>query len=116
MSQRKPNQVPAATDVTGSRALNTTYTNTNQHSVLVLVTLRCAITLAAGNAYVQAKSDSASPPTTVASGVVGIEAGLLNEDNTFQLTFVAEAGKNYRVDSTATNGTVTIGKWMEVAL
>ena len=116
MTQRKPNQVPTATDLTASRALNTTYTNTNQYSVLVLITLRCAITVAAGSAYAQAKSDSASPPTTLASGVVGIESGLLNEDNTFQLSFLAEAGKNYRVDSTVANGTVTLGKWMEVAL
>lgn len=103
-------------DVTASRAVNTTYTNSSStNSILVMTTWRCAITLAGGNAYVQAKSDSSSPPTTVVSGIIGIQAGLLNEDNSFQAVFVVEPSKNYRVDSSATNGTVTLGKWIEVS-
>ncbi len=106
---------PAQTDVTASRVLNTTYTAPATRSVMVHATVRCAITLAGGNAYVQGKSDSSSPPTTVASGIVGIQAGLLNEDNSFQISFVVAAGVNYRIDSATTNGTTTLGKWFEIA-
>lgn len=103
-------------NVTGSRAVNTTYTNASStNSMLVLATFRCAITLGAGTAYVQAKSDSSSPPTTVVSGIVGIQGGLINEDNSFQVVFVVEPSKNYRIDTTASNGTVTLGAWIEVS-
>lgn len=108
---------PAAqANETAGRALNTTYTNASARSIMVTATVRCAITVAAGNAYVQAKSDSATPPVTIASGLVGIEAGLLGEDNTFQITFVVAAGMNYRIDSVLTSGTATLGQWFEVAL
>ena len=110
------NAAATITDATSTRALNTTYTNPNAaQSILVMATVRCAITLAAGTAYVQAKADTSTPPTTVASGKVGIEAGLLNEDNTYQISFVVPAGstQKYRIDSTAVNGTVTLGSWFE---
>lgn len=97
-----------------ARALNTTYTNSGTGSLMVIATVRSAITLAAGNAYVQGKSDSSTPPTTVASGLVGIQAGLLNEDNTFQITFIVAAGMKYRLDSSVTNGTTTLGSWYEM--
>jgi hypothetical protein len=105
---------PAQTDVTASRALNTTYTAPATRSIMVLATVRCAISLAGGNATAQGKSDGSTPPTTVASGIVGIEAGLLGEDNSYQLSFVVAAGQKYRIDSAATNGTVVLGKWFEV--
>jgi hypothetical protein len=80
--------------------------------------VRCAISVAAGTAYVQAKADTSAPPTTIASGRIGIEAGLVNEDNTFQVFFVVPAGatQNYRLDSTAVNGTVTLASWFEYLL
>lgn len=108
---------PAAqTNVTAGRALNTTYTNTSARSIMVMATVRCAITVAAGSAYVQAKSGAATPPTTAASGIVGVESGLAGEDNTMQVAFVVAAGANYRIDSASSSGTVTLGQWFEVAL
>lgn len=98
-----------------TRALNTTYANSRSGSILVTASVRCAITLAAGSAYVIAKSDSATPPVTAATGKVGIEVGLLNEDNTAQISFVVAAGMNYRIDSTVANGTATLGDWRETA-
>mgnify|MGYP001590155362 FL=1 len=105
------------TDATASRALNTTYTNSDaSRSILVVATVRCAISLAGGNAYVQAKSDSSTPPTTVVSGLVGIEAGLLSEDNSFTISFLIAPSMKYRIDASATNGTCVLGKWFEVTL
>lgn len=108
--------IPAQADVTGSRALNTTYTNSGARSILVAATVRCAVTTGGGTAYVQGKSDTATPPTTAASGIVGIQAGLLNEDNTFQCVFVVAPGKTYILASTAATGTVTLGSWFETTL
>jgi hypothetical protein len=98
-----------------TRTLNTTYANTSGRSILVTTTFRCAVTTLNGNAYAIAKAAQASPPTTAISGNVGIQTGLLNEDATFQLCFVVVPGLNYRVDSVATNGTVTLGSWFEYA-
>ncbi|MFZ2524420.1 MAG: hypothetical protein WAW87_03805, partial [Candidatus Ferrigenium altingense] len=102
---------------TVARALNTTYANPSPNSpLMVIATVRCIITVAGGNAYVQGKADASSPPTTVASGIVGVESGLLNEEGTFQIMFVVPQGCNYRLDSSVTNGTATLGTWMEVNL
>lgn len=100
---------------TASRALDTSYTNGDSyHSMLVIVTLRCAITLAGGVAKTVAKSDGSTPPTTAVSGSVGIEAGLLGEDNTFQLSFVVKPVDIYKLVTTQTNGTVTVEFWGEM--
>lgn len=102
-------------DVTASRAFNTTYTNSGSgvKSVMAMVCGRCVITLAAGSSFLQAFADAGGTPSTVASGVVGIESGLLNEDNTYQLCFVATNGLNYRVNATTANGTLTLERWFE---
>ena len=103
------------TDQTGSRALDTTYTNSDANSsMLVIVSFHCNISVAAGAAYVIAKSDASSPPTTAVSGKVGIENGLLNEDSSVQISFIVAPGKNYKLISTQTNGTVVIGFWGEM--
>lgn len=104
---------PTQTNVTGSRALNTTYTNTGTRSIMVTATVRCAVTLAGGNAYVQGMSDTATPSVTIATGLVGIQAGLLGEDNSFQISFIVAAGKTYQITPSATNGTCTLGVWFE---
>ena len=104
---------PRQINQTASRALNTTYTNTGIGSMLVQATFRAIITLAAGSSTVQGKSDDSTPPTTIATGLVGIQAGLLNEDNTFQITFIVSPGKTYRIDSAVANGTATLGTWFE---
>lgn len=105
-----------ALNATASRALNTTYTNVSTSILMVHLTVRCAVTLAGGNAYVQALMDTASPPTVIATGLVGIQAGLLGEDNTFQMVFFVNPGGTYRVNSSATNGTVTLGNWFELPI
>lgn len=101
---------------TSGRALDTTYANTSPRSLLVTATARCAITVAAGNAYIQGVSDAAAPPTTIASGIVGVQSGLVGEDNSAQISFVVAPGMNYRVNSSTTNGTVTLGEWFETIL
>jgi len=106
---------PTQTNVTGSRSLNTTFTNAGSRSIGVVVTVRCVCSLAGGNATAQGKSDGATPPTTIASGLVGIQAGLLGEDNTFEVSFVVAPAAKYIVSSAATNGTVTLGSWFEIA-
>lgn len=107
------------TDQTASRALNTTYTNPYaDRSILVVVSVQCVATSAGGQARAQGKSDTSTPPTTAASGGIGIAAGILNDDNIFQMTFVVPAGttQNYRVDKTEVNGTVTLNRWFEFVL
>lgn len=104
---------PVQVNQTASRALNTTYTNSLVKSVMIVVTCRCAISLLAGTAYFQGKSDSSSPPATISSGIVGVQSGLAGEDNTYEVTFIVAPGMNYRIDSTAVNGTVTLGTWWE---
>ncbi len=103
-------------NATSVRALNTTYTNVSTSILSVHLTMRCAVTLAGGNAYAQAKMDTAAPPTVIATGLVGIQAGLLGEDNSFQMVFWVNPGGTYRVDSSATNGTVTLGNWFELPI
>lgn len=107
---------PYRTASTPANSLNTTYTNVSTSTKLVHLTVRCAVTLAGGNAYVQAKMDTATPPTVAASGLVGIQAGLLGEDNSFQLVFFVNPGGTYIVDSSATNGSVTLGTWFEITV
>jgi len=102
---------------TASRALGTVYTNPNtSRALLIMATVRCAISVAAGYAYVQAFSDASATPTAAASGKVGIEVGLLNEDNTFQVTFIVRANEKYKITATTSNGTCTLGNWTEVVL
>lgn len=103
------------TDVTASRALNSTYSNlTTASSMLVMVTSRCAISLASGVAWMQAKSDTATNPSTVVSGIVGIQAGLLNEDNSYQVVFPVGTSSYYSVSTSTSNGSVTLGRWVEL--
>ena len=72
-----------------NRAFNGTYSNLSTSSCLmVMATGRCVITLAGGNAYMQAKVDTANPPTVTATGLIGIQTGLLNEDNSFQIVLL----------------------------
>jgi len=49
-----------------------------------------------------------TPPVTVASGIVGIQIGLIGEDNSFEVGFYVRPGNKYRIGSTAVNDTVTI--------
>ena len=79
-----------------------------------MVTIKCDTTLASGVATAQAKADTSSPPTTIVSGVVGIEVGLVNEDVTELLVFVVGTSLNYRVDTANTNGTTVLGNWFEM--
>ncbi len=109
-------RLPYRTALDATRALDTTYTNVSESTLLVIANVRCAVTLAAGTAYVQAKMDTATPPTVAASGLVGIQAGLLNEDNTYQIIFTVNPGGTYIITSTTANGTTTLGKWFEITI
>ena len=100
-------------DVTNSRSLNTTYINNDPNRTMhVVATIRCTITLLSGNAYAQGKSDSSTPPTTEASGIVGVEVGVVST-SVFELSFYVLPGKNYIINKSETNGTVAIVKWFE---
>ena len=103
-------------NATASRALATTYANGGTSALLCMVSVRCAITLAAGSAWVQAVADNAGPPTAIASGIIGIQNGLLSEDNSFLCMFVVGTSLNYRVDTINSNGSTTLGSWFEVQL
>lgn len=103
-------------DQSASRSANTNYTNANSKRMMVITSVRCAITVAGGNAYVTAKSDTSTPPTTIVSSKIGIESGLLAEDNSYQIIFFVDPGCVYRLAKTTTNGTVTVGNWYELLL
>lgn len=99
-----------------TRLLNTPYQNSNARPMMIIATARCSISVATGFAWVQGKSDASSNPVTVASGIVGIESGLLNEDNSFQIMFICQPSEYYQLDSSSNNGTVTLGLWFEALL
>ena len=78
--------------------------------------MRCVISAAPGQAFVQGKADTSTPPTTEASGIVGIQAGLLGENNSHEVNFYVLPGNKYRIDKTEVTGTVTLGKWFEMLI
>lgn len=112
----KSGAILASADATTVRALNTTYTNKSGKGLLVSASARCVVTTAAGSATIQGKSDALATPTTAVSPIVGIQSGLLNEDNTVPVSFIVAPGKNYRIDSAVANGTATLGSWFETTL
>ena len=105
-----------ATKQTASRSLNTAFQNTTGRPLMIQATARCNITLGAGTAFMQGKSDATATPAVVASGIVGIQAGLLGEDNSFQISFVVAPSAFYQISSTAVNGGVVLGEWFEIIL
>lgn len=52
----------------------------------------------------------------MASGIVGIQVGLLAEDNRVEVSFYVRPENKYRIDSTTVNGTVTLGNWFETLI
>ena len=105
-----------ATKQTASRSLNTAFQNTTGRPLMIQATARCNITLGAGTAFMQGKSDATATPAVIASGIVGIQAGLIGEDNTFQISFVVAPAAFYQISSTAVNGGVVLGEWFEIIL
>ena len=91
-------------------AFATPYQPDTSNAAFVTVSIRCQISLAAGTAYIEVKSDSSATPTTVIA-TAGIESGLLNEDNTFICSFFVKKGNYFQIDKTESNGTVTIKQW-----
>ena len=64
-------------NVTASRALNTTYTNSDPtRTIQVIAGIRSQITAAGGTAYAQGKASTAAPPVTIASPISGVQACL----------------------------------------
>ncbi len=80
--------------------------------------MQCTITVLNGKAYVQGIAEiSVGDPTAVASGIVGIQLGLLNENNSFPVDFYVMPGEKYRINSTIDGtGTVTLGSWFETLI
>ena len=105
-------------DQTASRAIDgTVYTNTASSNIFITVSARCIIDTAADVANIQAFSDTAADPTTTASGIAGIEGGLLGEDVSAQISFIVRPYNKYKVVTTISAGcSATIGKWFETIL
>ncbi|MDD3813312.1 MAG: hypothetical protein PHZ02_01590 [Desulfocapsaceae bacterium] len=98
-------------NVTASKSLNTLYNNYNSESMEVFVTARVQISLGGGIGYFWGNASG-----NYASGKVGIESGLMSEDNTLQLVFIVPPNSNYTVDSSQTNAVVTLEDWREVLI
>jgi hypothetical protein len=103
-------------DVTSSRLLNTTYTNNNNTRTLqIKVCATCATPGGAGVALMIVLADNATPPVTQVSGHVGLNLGLANESNVFQIVADIAPGLNYRVNAVIIGtGSVTLDKWFEI--
>lgn len=93
-----------------SGAFATPYQPDTANAAFVTISIRSQISVAAGIAYIEVKSDSSATPTTVIA-TTGIESGLLNEDNTFTCSFFVKKGNYFQIDKTESNGTVTIKQW-----
>jgi len=115
---KRVNKETIPTDQTASRAIDgTVYTNTASSNLFVTVSARCIIDTAADVANIQAFSDTAADPATAASGIVGIEGGLLGEDVSVQFSFIVRPYQKYKVVTTISAGcSATLGKWFETIL
>jgi hypothetical protein len=101
----------AATDQTGSRALNTDYTNGAQRRT-VHVTVTCAATVA--NAATAGYETTIGGTNFDFANDVGANAGVIESGN-YQMTFEVDPGGTYAVNS-AVGGTSTVVlvRWVEV--
>jgi len=105
-------------DQTAARAIDgTVYTNTASSNLFITVSARCIIDTAADVANIQAFSDTAADPTTLATGKVGIEGGLLGQDISIQMVFIVRPYYKYKVVTTISAGcSATLGKWFETIM
>ncbi len=101
----------ATNNLTTSRALGGLYINSNNKSLMIFATARVQVTVLSGTALFYGVTNSSQ-----ASGQVGIESGLLNEEVTQQLVFIVPSNNNYSVNTSVSNGAVTLRDWREVSI
>lgn len=91
--------------------------------MLVYGSVRCSMADSGGSAYVDVKTDSSTPPTTIVqtTGIKGFTIAGEGEDSVslvFSFQIVVQPDDYYRVDSTTTGlGVVALDpteKWNEV--
>ena len=105
-----------------ARALNTTYQNTTGHPIIVSGTCLCKWDDLESIGYFEAKTDSATPPTTIRQrgGTVTINSltGMASHEveQYFAWSMTVANNHYYRVDSTTNGGVgaVTLMDWNEV--
>jgi hypothetical protein len=105
-----PYNVENVNDVTGSRALDTPYTNTKAKTLFITVTCRCQKTLQAASAYFQGKIGG------ITTGSAGIESGLLNApfNGYFCLVCPVKPQQTYEIPTTLSgDGSITLTSWIE---
>jgi len=98
-------------NVTAVRSLDTSYINSNSRSINVFVTAKAQITADNGTAIFFGNST-----TGQLSGKIGIESGLLGQNDTSRLIFVVAPNSDYTINSSANNGSVTLEDWREVSI
>jgi hypothetical protein len=98
-------------NVTAVRSLDTSYINSNSRSLEIFVTAKAQITADNGSAVFFGNST-----TGQLSGNTGIEHGLLNETVTKQIAFIVAPNSEYTVNSSVSNGSVTLEDWREIVI
>lgn len=106
-------------EVTGSRALDTTYTNDTEVTRKVMITLD--LTSGGGNGYFAEailNTDGSTPPTTTfakAYTEAVYTGGAVYNPTHIRVQLVCEVkpGENYRLDDNDNNGTSSILEWYE---
>lgn len=99
------------------RALNTTYTN-NTGRVLHVKGDFTVLDNGTGNGigYVDCKTDTNTPPTTVRQQV-GDKARMVTSSNhSWAFDMYVQPSHRYRVDSTNSNSTLTLNRWNETQI
>ena len=101
-----------------TRALNTTYTNSAAQCLIVSGNILIRETGGGtGSGYVDLKTDTNSPPTTIHERV-GVQVGPMaaNTQIHFPFFMIVQPGHRYRIDSTTASATLTINRWREAPL
>ncbi len=98
-------------NVTANRSLDITYTNNFSKSIWIISTARVQISLTGGSGLFWGSVNGSQ-----SSGKVGIESGLLNDDGTFQMSFIVCPACNYSINSSASNAIVTLWDVREVLI
>ncbi len=101
-----------------TRALNTTYTNSQAQCLIVSgnILLRDSGG-GVGSGYVDLKTDTNSPPTTIHERV-GIEVGPMAASSQYHFPFfmIVQPGHRYRIDAVTSSSSLTINRWREAPL
>lgn len=105
-----------------TRSLDTNGTNiyanpNSAKSIIIMASVRCAVSVLHGHAYVTGNTDTNANPTTIYT-IVGTEDGLAGQDVTVSVIFTVPAGTtyNYKIAALTSNGTCTLKYWFEIVL